>query len=253
MKMLCTTITVLILCSAMSMYGSDNILIIAHRGASGDLPENTLQSFQGAMDCGALMIELDVHLCATGHLVVIHDQTVDRTTDGQGEVAQMTLAELKCLDAGNGQTIPTLDEVFELVDRRMRINVELKGVGTGAPVADLIEHYVNDRGWLHTDFRISSLDFEQLQDFRICNKRVDMGLTLVDIPESCNKLLADINHLQVSGVDAWIEGTTCVFIQLMHEQGLTVYLYTINGPKQFETVSNCGADGIYTNYPEKFL
>ena len=108
-------------------------LIYGHRGASAYAPENTLEAFRLAMDMGADGFELDVHLSKDGELVVIHDETVDRTTDGAGLVRELTLAQLKALDASNGKEayrgarIPTLEEVFELIrDTRHLVNVEIK-------------------------------------------------------------------------------------------------------------------------------
>ena len=108
-------------------------LIYGHRGASGHAPENTLEAFRLSMDMGADGFELDVHMSLDGELVVIHDETVDRTTDGTGLVRDLTLAQLKALDACNGMDayrgarIPTLGEVFDLIrDTRHIVNVEVK-------------------------------------------------------------------------------------------------------------------------------
>src|SRR5512139_1857475 len=108
-------------------------IIFAHRGASAHAPENTLAAFELALAQQADAIELDVKLSADGRVIVIHDSTVDRTTDGHGKVKDMSLADLKALDAGSffssefaGEKIPTLDEVFEAVGRRTFINIELK-------------------------------------------------------------------------------------------------------------------------------
>ena len=91
------------------------MIIIGHRGAMGYEPENTLRSFQKALDLGVDMIEFDVHLCKSGELVVFHDEKVNRTTNGQGYIAQKSLEKLKELDAGQGEKIPTLEEVLDLV------------------------------------------------------------------------------------------------------------------------------------------
>jgi glycerophosphoryl diester phosphodiesterase len=95
------------------------VLRIGHRGAAGHEPENTLHSFEAAVQLGADMVEFDVHVCGSGELVAIHDETVDRTTDGSGAVARMNLRELKALDAGKGEKIPTLREVFFLLRGRV--------------------------------------------------------------------------------------------------------------------------------------
>ena len=110
---------------------------IGHRGASGYEPENTLSSFERAIAMGCRWIELDVYQ-VEGELIVIHDSTLDRTTNGQGRVASQTLAYLRSLDAGNGQQIPTLTEVISAVDHRAGINIELKGKHTAAPVVALL-------------------------------------------------------------------------------------------------------------------
>lgn len=131
------------------------VVKVGHRGAAGHEPENTLRSFRRAMELGADMVELDVHLCGSGELVVIHDETVDRTTDGTGEVAKMTLDEMRALDAGKGERIPTLQEVIDLATGRMDINIELKGLGTAGPALEHIEDAV-DNGWEISGFHASS-------------------------------------------------------------------------------------------------
>ena len=103
------------------------MILTGHRGAAALEPENTLLSMQKAIDLGVDQIELDVHLTRDQHLVVIHDTTVDRTTDGQGAVADFTLEEIKRLDAGKGERIPTLQEVIDLVRGKVVLQIELKG------------------------------------------------------------------------------------------------------------------------------
>lgn len=131
---------------------------IAHRGASDEAPENTLVAFQRALEQGADALECDVHLSADGEVVVIHDDTVDRTTDGTGAVAGMTLEELHQLDAGSwkgpqfaGQRIPTLQEIIELLGETIPLFIEFKGSSPELPqkVADLLrETQMQDRAWL---------------------------------------------------------------------------------------------------------
>ena len=112
--------------------------IIAHRGASDYEPENTLRAFHRAIELGADMIELDVYLSADGEVVVIHDEDLSRTTDGKGRVSDHTLDELRRLDAGKGETVPTLQEVIDLTRGRCRLYVELKGITTPRPVVGLL-------------------------------------------------------------------------------------------------------------------
>lgn len=139
------------------------IWAIAHRGASDKAPENTLVAFERALEQGADALECDVHLSADGEVIVIHDETVDRTTDGHGPVAEMTVAELQRLDAGSwkdrrfaGQRIPTLSEVSELARGRAQLFIELKGASPELParvVQVLRESGVAEQAWLFTDER----------------------------------------------------------------------------------------------------
>ena len=138
------------------------MLKIAHRGARGYEPENTLKSFQKALDLHADGIELDVHLSSDGHLIVIHDETIDRTTNGKGFVNTFSLAELKTFLIDDQYEIPTLKEVFDLVNKKCLINIELKGLGTADKVAALIEEYIADQNWNYEHFIVSSFDWNLL-------------------------------------------------------------------------------------------
>jgi len=112
---------------------NQRLFCFGHRGARGHEPENTLRSVRKALELGADGIEVDVYF-VDGRLMVIHDDTLNRTTNGKGPVAGRTFAELRALDAGKGERIPTLAEVFDAVNHRAVINMELKGPGTAAPV-----------------------------------------------------------------------------------------------------------------------
>ena len=115
----------------MSWLSADRPLIIGHRGAAADAPENTLAAFTLALAQGADGVELDVQLCADGVPIIIHDTTVDRTCDGTGRVADLSLAELRLLTIDNDHPIPTLDDLFATFGRRTLYNVELKARGRG--------------------------------------------------------------------------------------------------------------------------
>jgi glycerophosphoryl diester phosphodiesterase len=101
------------------------MIIIGHRGASGYKPENTLQSFEAAINMGADMIELDVRRLKTGQVIVFHDDSLERTTDGKGKISQLSHDEIQSVDAGNGQTIPLLSDVLDLIAGKVAINIDL--------------------------------------------------------------------------------------------------------------------------------
>ena len=148
-----------------------------HRGAKGHEPENTLRSIRRALELGANGIEIDVY-CVGGELVVIHDDTLERTTNGLGFVWEHTFAQLRALDAGKGERIPTLAEVFDCVGHRAIINVELKGPDTAAPVTALIDELVTRRGWRYDEFLISSFDHPQLARVKKLQPKLRLGVLL---------------------------------------------------------------------------
>ena len=135
---------------------------IGHRGAAGHAPENTQASFRKAIELGCDMTELDVHVCASGDVVVIHDETLDRTTNGKGNVSDHTLTELKQLDAGKGEQIPLLQEVLELLKDRIMLNIELKGLGTAEPVYKIVKK----TGWSNQDLTVTSFNRDMLTEYK---------------------------------------------------------------------------------------
>ena len=155
------------------------MLVIGHRGAPSRAPENTLASFRAALEIGVDGLELDVHLSADGHLVVIHDANLKRTTDGQGFVHEHTLAQLKQLDAGTwfgpmfaGERIPTFDEVLDLVGKRVPLQVEIKGATEGVTEATLA--VLDARGLLDT-VMMTSFQLDRLPRVRELAPKVQIG------------------------------------------------------------------------------
>jgi len=176
------------------------IEVTGHRGAKKILPENTLLSFRYAMDIGCDIIELDIHRSKDGKLVVIHDETLERTTNGRGKVSDKTLKELKQLDAGNGNTIPTLEEVIELVkDSKIKLQIELKGLGTEELVANLIKKYVFTDRVIFTSFW-----HKRVSKIKELLPRVKTGILIscnpvnpVQLLSSANADNLHVNHLRI--------------------------------------------------------
>lgn len=224
------------------------MIIIGHRGACGYEPENTLSSFQHAIELGVAMVELDVYVCKTGQLVITHDNDVSITTDGVGTIDDMTFEQIRALQVkGTGQ-IPTLQEVVELVNRRVPINIELKGPGTAQPVAELITTY-KEQGWSDSDFIVSSFDHAQLREFKqycpsvktgVLFDRHDALYTIVDV--------AVEHHADVIGLDC--EAVTSELVQLAHRAGFPVYVWTVNDKKTADIMRTFNVDGIFSNYPD---
>lgn len=226
----------------------EKFLNIGHRGACGYEPENTLRSFKKALELGVDAIELDVYCCKSGELVVIHDDTLDRTTNGHGYVQEKTLSELKTLDAGKGEQIPTLQEVFELVNRKVIINIELKGPGTAQAVADLLTHYMAEHGWEWDDFFVSSFDHYELQTFTAKCPNVKIGAIITGIPLGYAEFGTKLNAHAVVICSEFINQA---YVDDAHKRGMKVYVYTVNEPDEIMRIKAFGVDGIFSNYPEK--
>ncbi len=224
-------------------------LIIGHRGACGYAPENTLASFRKAFDFHVPMIELDVHVCKSGELVVIHDDTVDRTTNGSGYVMEQTLAELQSYNAGNGEIIPTLEAVMDSNAEHTPTNIELKGPGTAEPVAELIQKYIA-HGWHNDDFLVSSFNHRELKKFQVVSPQVRIGALFTGIPLDLAKSLAGLDTYSINLSREFIDQD---IVDEAHELGKKVLVYTVNSRSDFERITALGVDGVFTNFPDRFL
>jgi glycerophosphoryl diester phosphodiesterase len=224
------------------------LLKTGHRGAMGYAPENTLKSFKKALELGVDMVELDVHLTQDKKLVVIHDETLERTTNGKGAVSKKTLKQLKTLDAGEGEQIPTLEEVFDLIDKRIQINIELKGENTAKPVFELIENYVKNKGWDYSHFLISSFDFKELKNFRKLTSKIKIGTLIkklpINYPEIIDKLKANVINLNFQLI-------TPELITKIHQKNLKVFVWTVNNSVDINKMKKLKVDGIFSNFPDK--
>lgn len=231
------------------------LIKIGHRGAMGYEPENTLRSFQKAIELGADMVELDVHLCKSGELVVIHDDTVNRTTNGRGFVVKMTLAELKKLDAGKGQTIPTLGEVLDFVDKRVGVNIELKGKKTAKAVADTVRHYVS-RGWSENAFIVSSFDQKELREFRQYNSNARVGALMrskirILRGKEIRDLLDFAKLIRAYSIHVPLRKFSVNFLRQARELDFKVFVWTVDSPDDIEKLKEAGVDGIFSNFPDR--
>ena len=226
------------------------MLIIGHRGAAGYEPENTLASFRKAMKFGVEMIELDVHLCKTGELVVIHDMRLERTTNGKGIVSDKTLPELRKLDAGNGEKIPLLSEVFDLVDKKIVVNIELKGEKTAVALHKLIEKYVRYKNWSYENFIISSFDHYQLAEFHSLNKYCKISALICGVPLGYAAFGKKMDAYSVNIAKDFVSKK---FVEDAKRRNLKVFAYTVNDFIDYERLNKLKVDGIFTNYPDLFL
>jgi glycerophosphoryl diester phosphodiesterase len=230
----------------------------AHRGASGHAPQNTLAAFLLAAEMGADGIEFDVHLSRDGEVVVIHDDTVDATTDGRGRVSAMTVAELQALDAGGwfapafaGQRIPTLQQVIDAVGHRVWLNIEIKVEAGYHPLAQEAEtvRLIEDNGILDRTL-ISSFSLSSLRRVRRLNPSIPLGLLYGRArPAMWLTLLRwlgvpyDALHPHFGMVDAR-------YVARARRLGAPVNAWTVNEREDMQRLIDLGVQGIITNYPD---
>ncbi|MDP2646590.1 MAG: glycerophosphodiester phosphodiesterase family protein [Desulfobacterales bacterium] len=224
-------------------------LCFAHRGARGHEPENTLRSFSRALELGAPWIELDV-FPVEGELVVIHDQRLEGTTSGTGRVTEAPLDYVRSLDAGRGERIPLLQEVFDLVACRAGINIELKWPGCAELLAPLLDRYCRERGWRREHFLVSSFIHEELQRFSRLKPGVRLGALTGELPL---RLAAFAQELNAYAVHASIHFLSPGFLEDTHRRGMKFFVYTVNHPDDIARMRRFGADGVFTDYPERVL
>jgi len=229
------------------------LLLIAHRGDPSRSPENTLSGIRLALEAEPDFIEMDVHLSADGHLVVIHDRTLDRTTSGTGEVSAHTLAQLGELDAGSWygpgfarEPIPTLAQALEAVGDRSRLAVELKGDGTGVALAR----------WARAlDSRLPTFLSFRAEELRALKERFPEAEVnfLFSEPlserERLARLLSSATELGCVGVGVYAPECPAEAIEEIHGRGLQVWVWTVNDAAEWETFIRAGLDGITTARP----
>lgn len=222
------------------------MLCIGHRGAMGHEPENTLLSIRKAIALGVDAIEIDVYN-VEDHLVVIHDRNLSRTTNGTGYLDHRSFAYLRSLDAGKGEQIPTLAEVFDTVARHALINIELKGSNTAKLVVDLIQAYLSQK-WSYSDFVVSSFNHDELHRVKQICPEITTGMLIYGLPW---KYLTSAQELQTEIVIPSLDYVTPELVKSVQQQGLQLWVYTVNQPNDINLMRALGVDGIFTNYPER--
>jgi glycerophosphoryl diester phosphodiesterase len=233
-------------------------MIFAHRGSSASAPENTLAAFELAVEHGAHAIELDAQLSADGHIMVIHDHQVNRTTNGTGYVNEMDLVALKELDAGSyfdrkyqGEKIPTLSEVLETIGQKILINIELKNDRT--PLDDLPRRAAEivTRHAMQTRVIFSSFNPIALQRVKKELPGTPCGfLTSSELWNAGLRLLGRILIKEYEALHPDARSVTPELISKVHNNGQRIHVYTVNDPEEMRNFFKMGADGIITDKPE---
>ena len=224
------------------------ILKIGHRGAMGYVAENTLESIKKALSFGVDGIEVDVHVCASGELVVFHDFTVDRITNGTGEISKFTLSELKALRVKSEFQIPTLNEVLDLLDGKYIINIELKGKNTAKKTCDIVKDYSNKKGWSYSNFLMSSFQYRELEAVFKIDKKIPLGvLTKASVADAV-EFAETINAVAIHPNFALLTSENVKWAQT---KGYKVNTWTVNDTETISRMISYGIDAIISDYPDR--
>jgi glycerophosphoryl diester phosphodiesterase len=224
----------------------------AHRGASGHAPENTLAAIRLAIEMGAEMCELDVQQTADDQLVVVHDDALDRTTNGKGNVWEMTLAELQQYDAGSwfdarfaGEKLPALEEVIALVRGKISLNIEAKIHGHERHVALLIVEILR-RERFDDECVVTSFDHKIVDEIKTLAPELQVGYIF-----GWREFSTRVFSGKVELLSAHYSLVDATFLQRAHAAGKRVHVWTVNDQWLMRRLIEMGVDGIITNYPDR--
>lgn len=223
------------------------MLIIAHRGVSGHFPENTLMAFQAALDIGCQAIELDVY-AVEGELVVIHDRQLARTTNGHGNIEAQTLVSLQSLDAGLGEKVPTLWQVFELVANRVLLNIELKGADTAQLLLALLARAEQALNLDINRVIVSSFNHCLLAELRQAHPTLALGVLIAHRPIDGAAIATQLDAVSLNCDRGFVDAA---LVADAHRRGIKVYVYTVNDQQELLELHAIGVDGVFCNYPQE--
>jgi len=219
---------------------------IGHRGAKAYIAENTIASIAKALQLGANAIEIDVHLCKSGEVVVIHDKTVNRTTTGLGKVGNFTLEELR-LFTSKEYRIPTLEEVLLFCETKCIVHIELKGKGTAIKVAKIVSKAVVNTSWTYKNLFVSSFKYGRLKKIAFYNSNINTGII------AKNKLSKALNFAinnNCTAVYIAFNKVDTSYIALAKAKNIQVYVWTVNSIYDIEKAKKMAINGIISDFPD---
>ena len=232
----------------MSCKNTSKPLVFGHRGAKGHIAENTLSSIQKAIELGVDGIEVDVFRCSSGELVVFHDRSVEKLTNGIGFIEQMSLNSIKKLNVLDQGKIPTLNEVLDLIDGQVILNIELKGSNTSFLTHQLLNSYFKSSNWKPEKIIISSFDWDELRAFYQLNKEIKIAILTEDDPVDAIPIAKELNAFSINPNHVLLTKLNAAKIK---SENISIYPWTVNEILDINKMKKIGIDGIITDYPER--
>jgi glycerophosphoryl diester phosphodiesterase len=220
----------------------NSTIVVAHRGASGLAPENTMLAYQRAFEIGADMIELDVQETNDGELVCIHDYEVDRTTNGTGSIAELSYNEVRELTINSDQKIPSLKEVLDYCRGKMKVNIELKVTDIEEKVLKLAK----ERDML-SEIIVSSFFHGTLINVKELNEKVSTAILVSSLREGVIQYIRD--H-KADALNPHFELVTDELVTTCHQNGIKIFPWTVNDSLKMSALFDLDIDGIISDHPD---
>ncbi|EHO06055.1 glycerophosphodiester phosphodiesterase [Myroides odoratimimus] len=240
----------LVLCLAMSSFAfaQDNkVLRIAHRGAMGHVTENTVESVLKAVEMKSDAIEIDVFKVKDGALMVHHDDTLERLTNGKGNIEQYTQAELQALLVDGKYKMPTLEDIITAINRKAVLNIELKGANTAEGTYAIIQQF-KQKGWTNADFIISSFKWDELEKIAALDPNLDIAVLTSKEPADAIEFA---HKIKAVAINPYFKTLNEKNVSKIKQAKLKIYPYTANEEKDIQRLKDLKVDGIITNFPER--
>jgi glycerophosphoryl diester phosphodiesterase len=227
-----------------------DLIVIGHRGAMGHALENTIESVEKAIDLKVDGIEIDVFKSKSGEIIVYHDPSLSRLSNSTAFIEQISLDSIKKIELIGGLSIPTLNEVIDIIPEKIFLNIELKGENTAYETNKIIIKYLSESNLTSSKFIISSFRWDELKKFRNINKDVPIAILVDSLYKIDNaiKLAKEINAVALNPNNKFI---TKKIVKKIQSNNIKVYPYTINTPKNIKRMKSIGVDAIITDYPER--
>ena len=233
-----------------SCVSNKDVIVVGHRGAMGHALENTIESVQKAIKLNVDGIEIDVFKSKTGELIVYHDPFLSRLSNSNAFIEQISLDSIKKVELKGGLSIPTLNEVINIIPEKIFLNIELKGSNTAFETNKVIIEYLKEFNLPPSKFIISSFRWDELKKFRDLNKDIPIAILVDSLYKIDNaiKLAKEINAIALNPNNKFI---TKKIVKKIQSNNIKVFPYTINTPKNIKRMKLMGVDAIITDYPER--
>jgi len=224
------------------------VLRIAHKGASNYAPENTLEAFKKAVKLKLDVVEFDVHHTKDGKLVIMHDHNVKRTTDHKGSIHKITLKKLKTFHELNGESVPTLQEVLDILKNRCICKIDIKDNSISEKVLRIIK-----KNKMENSVIITSESVSVLKEFKKLSPKIKIEVGGFKEKRSVQEMIKEVKDIKAEIISPHYSIITKKLVDEAHKNGLEVHVWTVDKPKMMKKMKKLGVDGITSNYADKIV